>query len=152
MLLPAAFTEARAQLDDGTYAFAGPAFLPGAGVAAGSVVVGRFVTREVWLSGSYRSSASGSVRAIGTVGGAIRLLGARRTVLQLPVGVYDIDLGMRLGPSILFRFEETAIDKHKRFTLVAEPFLRVIADRGTPFSLEVGIHRPAVRGAVWFRF
>lgn len=108
--------------------------------------VGRFLIREVWISGSYRSSAEGSVRAIATVGGALRIMGARRTVLQLAESPWNLDAGLRLGPSILFRFEESRIDRNKRFTLLADPFVRAGYGR---FSLELAVHSPSVRAGFW---
>ncbi len=142
----------RGQALPGAYLLVGPAALPGAGITVSSVGVGRFVTREASLSVGYRSSREGSVRAVGTVGGAIRLLGARQTVIGNPRGSLDLDIGFRLGPAILFRFEETAIEKNKRFTLVGDPFVRIALQSRALFSLELGIHRPALRAAVWLPF
>ncbi|MFT4605172.1 MAG: hypothetical protein ACI9W4_001911 [Rhodothermales bacterium] len=143
---------ARAQALTDTYLLVGPATLPGAGVWVSSVKVGPFVTREAALAVAYRSSRDGSIRTVTTVGGALRLLGARQTVFDGPRGSFDLDLGFRIGPAILFRFEETAIEKNKRFTLVADPFVRIALQSKALLSLELGIHRPALRAAVWLAF
>ena len=133
----------------GTYFLVGPAALPGAGITVSSIKVGRFVTREASFSVGYRSSRQGSLRTVGTLGGAVRILGARQTFFSEPRRSLDLDVGFRLGPAILFRFEETAIEKNKRFTLVADPFVRIALQSRALFSLELGIHRPALRAAIW---
>lgn len=140
---------AAGQALDRHYVAVGPALLPGIGLGITSVDVGRFVTREVAVAAGYRSSRDGSVRTVAAIGGALRLLGARQTVLALPRGALDLDIGFRLGPAILFRFEETAIDKGKRFTLIGDPFVRVAVRGSLLFSAELGIHRPALRLGVW---
>ncbi|NNE69130.1 MAG: hypothetical protein HKN29_02075 [Rhodothermales bacterium] len=145
----AAALPATAQVPDRPYLIVGPALLPGVGLNITSVDVGRFVTREVAFAAGYRSSRDGSVRTVATIGGAFRLIGARHTVLQTPRRSLDVDLGFRLGPAILFRFEETAIDKNKRFTLIGDPFLRVALQTSVLISAELGIHRPAIRLGVW---
>lgn len=140
---------ARAQSPEGTFVAVGPAFVPGMGLTLGHIGAGRFVSKEVVLAAGYRSSRDGSIRTSATVGGAIRLLNARRTVLAEADSGLDVDIGLRIGPAVLFRFEESTIDRNKRFTLVADPFLRVGYRRGATFFLEAGIHRPAFRGGFW---
>ncbi|MBN4056210.1 hypothetical protein JYT20_00655 [Rhodothermus sp. AH-315-K08] len=139
---------AGAQVSEGLHLVMGPAAVPGVGVIVGAVAVGRMLTREVSLAVGYRSSRDGSVRAALTFGGAIRALGVRRTIFGTSSRGVDVDLGLRLGPAVLFRFEESDIERNKRFTLVADPFVRIVARKGALFFLEFGIHRPALRAGL----
>jgi len=73
------------------------------------------------------------------------VLAVQRTIFGMaPAGV-DVDLGLRLGPAVLFRFEESDIERNKRFTLIADPFFRIVARKRALFFVELGVHRPALR-------
>ncbi|MFT5143467.1 MAG: hypothetical protein ACI80V_002711 [Rhodothermales bacterium] len=140
---------AASQALEGTYLVWGPAAIPGVGVSFGAVDLGRFASKEAGLTVEYRPAGEGGIRTIAVLGGAVRLLGSRQTVLQLPRASLDVDLGIRLGPALFFRFDETTLQRRKRFALIADPFIRIGFQRAGLFSLELGIHRPLVRAGFW---
>ena len=130
--------------------------LPGAGVQVGYVTARSFFTVEsqLYVEGVLPSFGEGNVHFSAGFGGAIRLFGLSR-LLGSPawyVDVFDVDLGLRLGPSLAFAENETPADRNKRFSLFLEPFLRIAPSVAEDWALfvEVGPQRPVVRiGALW---
>jgi hypothetical protein len=149
LLAVATVPGAASQAVEGTYLVWGPAAVPGVGIGLGVVDLGRFASKEAGLTVEYRPAGRGGVRTIATLGGAVRLLGSRQTVLQLPQALLDVDVGIRLGPALLFRFDETTLQRRKRFALIADPFVRIGIQRAGLFSLELGLHRPLIRAGFW---
>jgi hypothetical protein len=140
-----------AQPGEGRYLTLGPAAVPGVAVQIGAVEAGRMFTRDFSVAVGYRRSRQGSVRASMTFGGAIRIFGIQRTIFNASFRSVDLDAGLRLGPAVLFRFEESEIERNRRFTLIADPFIRFVARKQALFFVELGIHRPAIRGGLWLR-
>ena len=130
--------------------------LPGAGVQVGYVTVRSFFTVEsqFYIEGVPPSFGEGNVHFSAGFGGAIRLFGLSR-LLGSPawyVDVFDVDLGLRLGPSLAFAENETPADRNQRFSLFLEPFLRIAPSISEDWALylEVGPQRPSLRlGALW---
>lgn len=132
---------------------AGLAAGPGAGVQLNYVSVHSVYTVETAFYGELQPRRSRtSVVASGGVGVSFRPLGALRVVGQADFG-YDLDLGVRFGPSLLFRHRATRSDKNKQFRLFLDPFLRVVKPRsgGGAFYAEVGPLRPVLRLGLWLR-
>ena len=84
------------------------------------------------------------------VGAAIRPLGVIRTIGGANFA-YDVDLGIRTGPTLTFIQDPTRADKNRQFSLFLDPFVRLelhALDR-TTLVLEVGAQRPSFRLGVW---
>lgn len=127
---------------------------PGAGIQLNYVNVHSVYTIETALYGELQPSlgrSRTSVVASGGVGISFRPLGALRVIGQADFG-YDLDLGVRFGPSLLFTHRATRSDKNKQFRLFLDPFLRMVKPRsgGGAFYAEIGPLRPVLRFGVWF--
>jgi len=94
-----------------------------------------------------------SLQLSAAFGSALRLTGILRTLGNAPLP-YDLDIGLRAGPGLLFTPRETRAQKNQRFGLFLEPFFRVISAFGTRqfFFSEFGLHRPFFRAGVWIAF
>ena len=87
-----------------------------------------------------------------SVGAAILPLNIWRTIGQADYG-YDLDLGVRFGPRLVFVEHPTRDDKNQQFSLFIDPYLRFrwsVSDRGRYFYVELGPTRPAIRAGFWF--
>ena len=142
---------ALAQTPSGRQLQLGPAGVPGIGFQIGYVVARNVITRELNVVADLSSFRSdGDVQVAAAVGGSIRLLGIGRAIGNAYYRGWDIDLGMRIGPGLLFEFRESRASKNRRFNLFLEPFVRVVAHpRRATFFAEFGAQRPAVRGGLW---
>lgn len=129
--------------------------LPGLGAMAGYVAPARMYTREAVVYGDVIPSIrgrDGSAYVAVVIGGALRIIGTGETLGFIPPKKYDIDIGIRLGPSLVFEFEESRADKNKRFNVAAEPFLRFARKLGKQqrtFFAEGGLIRPTLRFGIW---
>ena len=87
----------------------------------------------------------------GGIGGGIRILGIGRTIGNAGYTGYDFDAGLRVGPGLLFAFNETRFTKNTRFNLFIEPFFRFTKMRkgGRVFFVELGLQRPILRAGFW---
>ncbi|MEM9665138.1 MAG: hypothetical protein AAF970_09400 [Bacteroidota bacterium] len=85
------------------------------------------------------------------VGGAIRALNVARLVANITNTNNDLDLGVRVGPSLAFATEETRADKNQRFNLFIEPFLRLTTRlrNNQVLYTELGIQQPSLRIGLW---
>lgn len=149
VLLPLAAPPATAQP---SFVQVGAGALPGAGVAAGYVAPSRFYTVE-GVAYAHRApafDAGGDALVAAGVGGALRIGEALRIVLGTGAG-YEVDAGVRFGPGLFFKAEETRADKNQRFRLIFDPFVRVAVPLPRQWALfaEAGAQRPALRAGVW---
>lgn len=135
---------------------AGVGGLPGAGAMVGYVSPKRMYTREAVVYGVVIPSIrgrDGSAYVGVVIGGALRIIGTGETLGLIPPKKYDIDIGIRLGPALVFEFDESRADKNKRFNVAAEPFLRIARNLGKSqrtFYVEGGLIRPSLRLGIWF--
>lgn len=129
----------------------GPAGVPGIGVQVGYLSAQNLFTRELNTVADLSSFGShGDLQVTAALGGSVRLLGIARTIGKSYYRGWDVDLGLRIGPSLLFEFRESRASKNRRFNLFVEPFARVVASPGkTIFFAELGVQRPAIRGGFW---
>lgn len=137
------------------YAQVGLGAVPGAGLQAGYISAQRFYTVEGILQASAEptfAGGDGTVQAAAAVGGALRVLGAVRLFTGQPPR-YDLDVGLRFGPGLGFKPDETPADANRRFRLFFEPFARGLwwVGGGAALFGEVGPARPIVRGGLWLR-
>ena len=130
--------------------------LPGAGVQIGYLTARSFFTVEsvFYVEGTLPAFGEGNIHFSAGFGGAVRIFGLSRLLGSTAwyVNVYNVDLGLRIGPSLAFAQNETLADRNKRFSLFFEPFLRIAPSvaEGWALFVEVGPQRPSVRlGALW---
>ncbi len=131
----------------------GGGILPGIGMQAGYVAPRGFYTVEsiLYIDGSPRfAGGEGSVQVAGGLGGAIRVLGILRTIGSPGYVGRDVDVGLRIGPSLFFTVGESSRGENP-FSLFLEPYLRATSDFGGDriFFAELGIQRPFLRAGVW---
>lgn len=142
---------ARAQAPEGAHVQIGPAGLPGVGLELGVLAAQDFFTRELNLVtdlSAFRSD--GNVRTALALGGAVRLLGIGRTIGNVAYRGFDVDVGLRIGPGLLFEFREDRASKNRRFQLFLEPFARWSARAGRHILfVELGAQRPVLRAGFW---
>lgn len=141
--------------DAPAFAQVGAAALPGAGGQVGYVSARGFYTVEGLLQASAEPDAlggDGAVQVAAAVGGAVRVLGTVRLFTGTPP-TYDLDLGVRFGPGLGFKPDETAADENRRFRLFFEPFARGAwrVSSGAALFAEVGPARPTLRAGLWLR-
>lgn len=134
----------------------GLAVLPGAGAQVGYVGVRSFFTVEglLYAGGSpVLGSGERTFKFSLGLGGALRPLGVIRTIGGATHN-YDIDFGLRFGPSLLFSTEPTRATKNQQFSLFLDPFVRGIYRLGSGRILfaELGPVRPSIRVGFWFAF
>ena len=61
---------------------------------------------------------------------------------------FDVHFGARIGPGLLFRFDEDRPDRNQRFNLTFEPFIRYTLSRNRLFYVEAGVTRPHIRAGI----
>ena len=112
-------------------------------------------TTYSWETAIYMEVEPGSGRSrtiffvSGGVGAAVRPLGILRVVGDADYG-YDLDVGVRLGPGLLFRDKSTHADRNQQFRLVVDPFVRLLLPRSQrTWFIELGPSRPAFRAGLW---
>jgi hypothetical protein len=129
--------------------------VPGFGGQLGYVSPSALFTTEgmLYVNASPQfAGGQGSVQVSLGIGGAFRPLGLTRMMGNTGYTGYDIDLGLRFGPSLeFFTYEETRVEKNQRFSLFLDPYVRVTSDirPGRRFFVEAGIQRPLFRGGLW---
>lgn len=137
-LLLALWLPAQAQFATPTLPFVqvGAAGVPGVGVQVGfGTPAFTVLTREGALYTEYRFNSEandgrdGFLVGLG-IGGSLRVLRALTVLADLRTGPFDLDLGLRLGPSFFFSEGESARNKARSFNLFAEPFVRGSARLG----------------------
>ena len=134
---------------------AGLAVIPGAGVQVGYVGVRSIYTVEGILYTDISpgfGDGEGSVQVSGGLGGAVRPLGVLRTIGNANPR-YDLDVGLRFGPSLFFATNATRSDKNQQFRLVLEPFVRFTSrlQSGRLVYAELGTLRPVLRAGLWIQ-
>ncbi len=134
----------------------GAAALPGVGVQLGYLDVGDLFTREATVSGHLRprfASDEEDLQVSAGVGVGLRVVGGLETLTLIYPRKWDLHLGLRFGPSLLFRRNETPAERNQRFSLFIDPFLRfTLTPRGSQtYFLEAGVHKPVIRAGVWLR-
>ena len=126
------------------------------GVQAGYLDVGDIFTREATVYGHLRphfGSDEEELQVSAGVGVGLRIIGGLETLTLIYPRIWDIHVGMRFGPSLVFRRNETEAEQNRRFSLFLDPHVRFTitpAGRQTYF-LEAGVQKPAIRAGVWLR-
>lgn len=134
----------------------GLALSPGAGLHLGRLADGEFYTREVVLyadtAPSLTDAAEGDVHLAFEFGGSLRVLGIGRIIGNVTTSGYDLDVGMRFGPGLLFEFNENRFTKNQRFSLVFSPYIRGgrTTQQGRRLYAELGFQRPTLRIGLFF--
>ena len=83
------------------------------------------------------------------VGVALRPVGILRIITGTDYG-YDLDLGVRFGPTLSFLRRASRAEKNRQFNLFLDPFLRYIRSFGQQdVYLEIGFQRPILRAGFW---
>ncbi|MDE2835131.1 MAG: hypothetical protein OXM02_11530 [Bacteroidota bacterium] len=126
---------------------AGAGIWPGAGLQAGYVRWGSVHSLEIVFytsSSPWRNEIPLFVSA--GFGGTLRPIGILQEIGRADYG-YDLDLGVRVGPSLFFKQNASRADKNRQFSLFIDPFVRYsyqifTADR---FFTELGAQRPRLR-------
>ncbi|QXD13747.1 hypothetical protein GQ464_009695 [Rhodocaloribacter litoris] len=141
----------------GRHVQVGVGVLPSGGLQVGYVALRSFYTQEFVLGADVSPSfggGEGNVQLSGGLGGAVRIFGFERTLGNAGYRGYDLDVGLRFGPGLLFSFNETRFTKNRRFSLFVDLFARFssLVGEGRVLYLEVGLHRPVFRGGLWFTF
>ncbi len=132
----------------------GPAAIPNVGMQIGYVAAGPAFTREasgyIEVVPRFRSNREALHVAAG-LGAGVRIIGTLETLTLITPRAWDVHLGFRFGPGLVFAREETRGARNQRFSLFLEPFVRFITTirGGTVYFLEVGIQRPAIRAGIW---
>ncbi|BBM68182.1 hypothetical protein RmaAA213_00280 [Rhodothermus marinus] len=142
--------------DRGRVLQAGLAAAPGLGVQLGYISPRSIYTLEgIFYLDTAPSFAGGegNTQLSLAFGSAFRITGLIRTMGNAPI-LYDLDVGLRLGPGLLFTPGETRAQKNQQFGLFLEPFFRFVSAFGTRrfFFGEAGLHRPFFRAGLWFVF
>jgi len=142
---------AAAQTPMGKQVQVGAAGVPGVGLQVGYLAAQNFFTREINLVADLSSFRSnGDVQTALAIGGSVRIMGIGRTIGNAYYRGWDLDVGARIGPGLLFEFRESRADKNRRFSLFLEPFVRLVARPGaTIFYVELGAQRPVLRAGFW---
>lgn len=133
----------------------GAGALPGVGVQVGYLDVGDIFTREATVYGHLRprfGSDDEELQVSAGVGVALRIIGGLETLTLINPRIWDLHVGMRFGPSLLFRRNETLAEKNQRFSLFLDPMIRFTLSRGRQtYFLEGGVQKPTIRAGVWLR-
>ncbi len=142
--------------DRGRVLQAGLAAAPGLGVQLGYISPRSIYTLEsIFYLDAAPSFAGGegNVQLSVAFGSAFRATGLIRTIGNAPIS-YDLDIGLRLGPGLLFTEAETRAQKNQQFGLFLEPFFRFVSAFGTRYFFfgEAGLHRPFFRMGLWIVF
>ena len=86
------------------------------------------------------------------LGAALRPLGMLREIGQADYP-YDIYVGVRFGPALIFQKNPTRAEKNRQFGLFLDPFLRYIKPFGERVAfIEIGSQRPSLRLGIWIPF
>jgi hypothetical protein len=126
--------------------------LPGAGVQAGYIDDQSWYTAEGMLYADASPgffTGNGNIQASLGIGGSIRVFGVARFVTGAEYA-YDIDVGLRFGPSLYFAREGTP-EALNPFRLFVEPFGRYVTRSGSRshFFAEAGLQRSFLRVGIW---
>lgn len=108
---------------------------PGLGTQVGFALPAATVfTREAVMYAEYRLGTQEEQRLlVGLgVGGSLRVLRIAYIIFDYAPGPFELDAGLRFGPSFAFSFiEETAATKARQFRLFADPFVRATVELET---------------------
>lgn len=108
---------------------------PGIGVQAGLVLpTAALFAREGILYADYYQPGDDTERLlVGLgVGGSLRVFRLIMIITDQPSSRFDVDLGIRFGPSFAFAFtEQSAATRARQFRLFADPFIRGSVDMPT---------------------
>ncbi len=131
---------------------AGLAGWPGLGAQVSYINLHSMYTLEAGVQLDYDAFASRRALYVGGfVGAAILPLSIWRTIGQADYG-YDLDLGVRFGPSLVFVEQPTRADKNQQFSLFIDPYLRYrkrVGQARRTIYVEVGPVRPVFRVGFW---
>jgi hypothetical protein len=156
-LLLAAPVRAQVEAPPGTFFYLGGGTLPGfGGVVTYSTSEFLVLTQEASLYVDYTPrlvGGRGRLLVGAGFGGSVRVLRLLGEVTGFEHGRYDLDTGLRFGPSFFFSFfEQTAASKARAYSLFLDPFARgslQLANGRTLFG-EIGRQPPHLRGGLVF--
>lgn len=120
--------------------------LPGIGMQATYIAAGQMYTREaLFYADVSKLNPRGSTQVAVAIGASMRIVKSLEVLGLSRPRLYDVHLGVRIGPGLLFGFDEERADRNQRFNLVVEPFVRYTLSRRRLFYIEAGLSRPNVR-------
>lgn len=131
----------------------GPGVWPGLGAQLGVVRPRTIYALEaiLYLDGRLGpGNRRSSLQVSGGFGAALRPLGIVRAIGNAEYA-YDVYLGIRFGPSLLFMARPTRSDKNRQFSLFLDPYVRFCTRflrRQTAF-VELGAIKPSLRFGLW---
>ena len=128
----------------------------GVGEGIGGVLIGAspvldVFTREAALTLVYRSGATdtdaGRLVGAGSIGVGLRLLRLASIARSRGIPSGDVDVGVRIGPSIALALgAQSDAQRARAFSVFADPFVRVSRRlRETDAFVELGPHSPTLR-------
>ena len=133
----------------------GAGALPAVGVEIGYIDVGDIFTRETTVFGHLRprfGSDEEELQVSAGVGVGLRIIGGLETLTLITPRRWDLHVGLRFGPSLLFRRNETQAEKNQRFSLFLDPHVRfTVTPARQTYFVEVGVQKPVIRAGVWLR-
>lgn len=145
--------DAQAQMASGQgHVQVGLGVIPGVGLQAVYVQPRALYTIEGAVYADFSPSfagGEGSIQLSGAVGGALRAFGIVRALGNPAYSNSDLDVGLRLGPSLFFALGESSRSENP-FSLFLEPYGRFateLAPNRTGF-IELGLQRPILRAGV----
>lgn len=147
--------DASAQMDPGrTYVQAGVGAIPGVGFQGALVQTRALYTIEGAFYVDFTPrfvGGEGSVQVSGALGGAIRAFGIVRALGESSRYHSDLDIGFRLGPSLVFAMSESTRNENP-FSLFLEPYGRFATEVTTDRTIfvELGLQRPILRAGLIF--
>jgi len=139
-----------------TFAQVGGALLPGVGVQAGvGATTLAIFTQEVAVYAHYRLGAQeDQLLLLGLgVGGSVRALRILAIFLDQTPGRFELDAGLRFGPTFAFSFvEQTAATRVRQFRLFGDLFVRGVLEvrEGRLAFAELGTQDGTLRGGLIF--
>ncbi|MDX1439841.1 MAG: hypothetical protein R3284_08070 [Rubricoccaceae bacterium] len=132
----------------------GAGALPGAGAFVSYSSPRLFIlTQEASLYADYTpgGETDGRVLASLGVGGSVQLIRLVELIRNDDAGPLGVDVGLRIGPSFYFAFnEQTGEDEARSFRVQFDPFVRGMyrTSGGTVFFSELGATAPGLRAGV----
>lgn len=149
----AATEPAQAQAQPASQVQLGVAGAPSVGLQFGFIPQRRFYNIETISHASYRPPFFGGDHNLyfsAGFGASLRIMGVVDFVRDDPTP-YDVDVGLRLGPGLQFKPNETLADRNRRFFLFLEPFVRYAfqMEGGQILFAELGAQQPFLRVGIW---
>ena len=131
----------------------GLAAWPGIGIQATYLELRTVYSLETSVQMDYDPFVSRHTLHVGgSIGASLLPLNIWRTIGQADYG-FDLDMGIRFGPRLVFVQNPTRADKNQQLGLFLDPFLRYrrySTSMARYWFVEIGATRPILRIGIWF--